>query len=90
MGTKKILNYRIHIDQEKMGKKMVYNASCPTLGLADFGRTIDEALANITKLIEFYIETLTQLNRPVPTEHDLTSVITAVSVSLPHGTHLTA
>lgn len=34
---KQVLNYRIIIEPEKMGRKTVYNACCPTLGLADYG-----------------------------------------------------
>ena len=37
---KKILNYRIIIEKEKVSNgKYVYNASCPVLGLADFEKT---------------------------------------------------
>ena len=87
METKKILNYRVHIEKELTGKKATYNASCPTLGLADFGASIDEAIEHITKLIEFHIETLGQLGHSVPIERDATSVITSVHVSVPRGVH---
>ncbi|MEK7536024.1 MAG: type II toxin-antitoxin system HicB family antitoxin [Patescibacteria group bacterium] len=87
---RKILNYRIHIDQEKIGKKIAYNASCPTLGLADFGSTLDEAIVNIKKLIQFHIETLEQLDRPIPFERDFTSVITSINIPLPSKAHLLA
>jgi predicted RNase H-like HicB family nuclease len=55
---KQILNYRIIIEPEKMGKRTVYNAYCPTLGLADYGDSIDEALKNIQSLMKFHIECL--------------------------------
>src|SRR3989344_591227 len=66
MKSNKVLDYRVHIEKETDGKKTVYNAFCPALGLADFGRTIDEALEHITDLISFHIETLTQLGRSGP------------------------
>ena len=41
---------------EKEGKK--YTAYCPSLGLADFGKTIDEAVKRIKELISFHLESL--------------------------------
>lgn len=87
MKSEKVLNYRVHMEQEMMGKKMVYNAYCPTLGLSDFGSSIDEALKRITDLIEFHIETLTQLGRSVPIDRDTTTVITSVQVPQVRGFH---
>ena len=55
---KKVLNYRIIIEPEKRGKKVVYNAYCPTLGLADYADSIDQAIKNIESLIKFHIESL--------------------------------
>lgn len=78
-------NYHLVIEKELMrGKKSraVFNAYCPTLGLADWGDTIDEAVANIKKLIVFHLESLIKLGYPVPTEQDATTVVTSVSVPL--------
>lgn len=55
---KQVLNYRIIIEPEKMGKKIVYNAYCDTLGLADYGDSVDEAIKNIKSLMKFHIECL--------------------------------
>lgn len=55
---KQVLNYRIIIEPEKMGKKIVYNAYCPTLGVVDYGDSIDEAFKNIQSLIKFHVESL--------------------------------
>ncbi|OGM27155.1 hypothetical protein A3D00_05590 [Candidatus Woesebacteria bacterium RIFCSPHIGHO2_02_FULL_38_9] len=78
---KKILNYRIIIEKEKVSNgKYVYNASCPVLGLADFGKTIDEAIKRITNLIKFHIESLTKLKYKVPIERETTTVITSVEI----------
>lgn len=42
-----ILNYRIIIEPEKMGRKTVFNAYCPTLGVADYGDSVEEVLKSI-------------------------------------------
>lgn len=82
MKTQRFQQYRLVIEKEQpRGKKRaVYNAYCPALGLADFGNTIDNAVANITKLISFHIKSLAQLGHPVPDEQSATTVITSVSV----------
>lgn len=79
---KRVLNYRIIIEPEKMGKKLVYNAYCPTLGLADYGDSIDEAFKNIQSLIKFHIESLLKDGLEVPNENTLEEVITSTKVSI--------
>ncbi|MDP3724089.1 MAG: hypothetical protein Q8R11_00485 [bacterium] len=44
---KTILNFRVIIEPERHGKKMVYNAFCPSLCVADYGNSIDEVLDSI-------------------------------------------
>lgn len=78
-----ILNYRIIIEKEKTkGKKVdiMYNAYCPTLQLSDFGKTIDEVVKRITKLIKFHVESLSELGYKVPVEKEATTFITSVEV----------
>ncbi len=79
---KQVLNYRIIIEPEKMGRKTVYNAYCPTLGLADYGDSIDEALKNIQALIKFHIKSLLGDGLEVPTENTIEEVITSTKVSI--------
>ncbi|MBI4035631.1 type II toxin-antitoxin system HicB family antitoxin [Candidatus Daviesbacteria bacterium] len=79
---KQILNYRIIIEPEKIGKKIVYNAYCPTLGLADYGDTIDEAFKNIQSLVKFHIESLLKDGLEVPSENTEEEVITSTKVSI--------
>lgn len=55
---KQVLNYRIIIEPEKIGRKTVYNAYCPTLGVADYGDSIDEVLKSIKDGIELAMECL--------------------------------
>lgn len=79
---KQILNYRIIIEPEKMGRKTVYNAYCPTLGVADWGDSIDEAIKNIRSLIKFHIECLLEDGTEVPTENVHEEILTSTKVSI--------
>ena len=47
-----------------MGRKTVYNAYCDTLGLADYGDSIDEVIKNIKSLIKFHIENFNDREEP--------------------------
>lgn len=49
---KQVLSYRVIIEPEKQGKKTVFNAYCPTLGVADYGNSVDEVLESIKDGIE--------------------------------------
>jgi len=82
--TKLIKNYRVIIEPEidsKTGKK-VYTAFCPTLGVADWGRTVEETLVNIKEGIECYLESLIKHNEPVPLEDVEGQLITTTKVEL--------
>lgn len=77
---KKVLNYRVIIDKEGSS----YNAYCPKLGLADYGKTIDQAIERLTNLIKFHIESLAAIGEKIPLENGTTTVITSIAVpSLP-------
>lgn len=60
------LNYRIVVEKEKQGKKVVYVAFAPSLGISDFGETTDQAVSNLEKAMKLYIDTLIELKQPVP------------------------
>ncbi|MBI3109633.1 type II toxin-antitoxin system HicB family antitoxin [Candidatus Daviesbacteria bacterium] len=66
---KQVLNYRIIIEPEKMGRKTVYNAACPTLGVFDYGDSIDEVLKSIKDGIELAIECLRDEGQEVPVDN---------------------
>lgn len=74
----KILNYKIIIEKENN----FFVAYCPTLGLSDYGKTIDQVIKKIRNLIKFHIESLSKLNYPIPVEKDSTALITNVEVSI--------
>lgn len=74
----KALNYRIIIEPDtRTGtNEPGYSAYCATLGLGDGGDTIEEAIANIKKLIEFHLECLIKEKRPIPVDSDDEIVLT--------------
>ena len=78
----KVLNYRIIIEPEKQGKKTVYNAYSPTLGLADYGDSIDDAIKNIKALVKFHVENLLEEGLEVPQENTSQELITSTTVSI--------
>lgn len=62
----KILNYRVIVEKEPFKKGIVYVAYAPTLGLSDFGKSVEEAVRNLEKEIKLYLETLIELKKPIP------------------------
>lgn len=66
MKKTKIVSYRILVEKERQGKKEVYVAYAPSIGVSDFGSTVEKAVANIEKAIKLYIDTLSELNQPIP------------------------
>lgn len=79
------LNYRIIIEPEKMGKKVVYNAYCPTLGVADYGDSIDEVLKSIKDGIELALECLAEEDKEIPIDNIKDQTVTTTEVDVPEG-----
>ena len=80
-----VLNYRIIIESEKMGKKTVYNAACPTLGVYDYGDSIDEVLVSIKDGIELALECLTEEGEEIPVDNISGQTVTTAEVKVPEG-----
>ncbi len=78
---KQVLNYRVIIEPEKIGKKTVFNAYCPTLGIADYGDTIEEVLKSIKDGIELALECLKDEKKEIPQDNIKEQLITTVSIS---------
>ena len=59
----KVLNYRIIVSPDKQTGtgKPGFTALCPTLGVADDGDTIDEAVVNIKNAIKLYVNSMVGL-----------------------------
>jgi predicted RNase H-like HicB family nuclease len=52
-----VLNYRVIIEKDSYSDgRPSYMASCPTLGVVDYGDTVEQALANIREAIGLIIK----------------------------------
>lgn len=62
-----VLNYRIIIEPEtdKKTGKTVYVALAPTLGVSDWGKSIEQALERITEAIECHLESLVKHGKEI-------------------------
>ncbi|OGY29883.1 MAG: hypothetical protein A3F33_02555 [Candidatus Woykebacteria bacterium RIFCSPHIGHO2_12_FULL_43_10] len=79
----RIANYRIIIEPEIQKGQKVYNAYCPTLGVADYGNSIEEVLKSIKDGIQLAIESLVDEGKEVPTDNIKEQVITSTEVTIP-------
>jgi len=64
-----------------MGKKTVYNAYCPSLGVVDYGSSIEEVLKSIKDGIRLAIECLIEEKKEVPKDNLEDQLITSVRVT---------
>lgn len=64
--NKTVLNYRVLIEKEKNDNSVVYISYVPTLGISDFGKTVEETVKNTQKAIKIYIEALSKLGMDIP------------------------
>jgi predicted RNase H-like HicB family nuclease len=74
---KKILNYRVIVDKEKLEGEDVYVTQVPTLGISDFGPTLEKALKNTEKMIKFHLECLIEEEGSVPAPDDTKNIFVA-------------
>ena len=86
----KALNYRIIVspDTQTGTGKTGFTALCPTLGVADDGDTIEEALENVRGAIQVYIESLAEDNQPVPVDQPQQDIVTTTQVTAPPSLRL--
>lgn len=83
---KKVLNYRIIIEPEKYPDgSAVYVAYCPTLGISDYGDTVESVLKSIQDGIELAIESLAKKKQDVPVDELEEQIITSTKVNIPSG-----
>lgn len=78
---KHALNYRVIIEPEKMGKKTVYNAYCPTLDVTDYGDSIEEVMESIKDGIKLAIECSFEEKKEIPHDNIEEQIITTVAVT---------
>jgi len=70
------LSYRVLVEKEKYEDgSPVYVTQVPSLGISDYGETIEEALANTEKLIKFHVESLIEEGEAVPAPDDIKNII---------------
>lgn len=80
----KLLNYRVIVEPETYpnGDK-VYNAYCPTLGITDYGDSIEEALESLKDGIELAVESLSKENLEIPSDDLSTQIVTQTQIQYP-------
>jgi predicted RNase H-like HicB family nuclease len=80
----KALNFRILIEpelDERTGKR-VYVAYCPTLGVSDWGKTVELAKAHIEEAIACHLESLAKHNKSIPAPDGEEFMVTQAHVNL--------
>ena len=80
----KVLNYRVIIEPETYpdGSK-VYNAYCPTLGIADYGDSVEEVLESIKDGISLAVESLAKERGDIPFDNLEEQIVTSTQVKVP-------
>lgn len=80
----KVLNYRIIIEPDKQTgtNKAGFTALCPTLGVADDGDTIEEALQNVRNAIKVYVDSLIADHLPVPVDQPEKDIVTTTQINV--------
>ncbi len=64
MSMRDILQYRILVAKDPETGSVV--AEVPSLGIADQGADVPEALANIRAMVAFHVECLQEEGEPIP------------------------
>jgi len=78
-----ILNYRIIIKSTKQDGKTIYIAECPTLGVYDWGTTVEAVLESIKEGIACEIEGLAKDGETILLDHVEEEFVTAANITLP-------
>lgn len=81
----KALNYRIIVSPDKQTGtgKPGFTALCPTLGVADDGDTIEEALTNVRGAIKTYVSSLVEDKQAVPVDEPEHDIVTTTQIDAP-------
>lgn len=83
----KFLDYHIVIEpdiQEDTGDR-VYSAFCPNLGVAAWGKTVDETITHAKEAIESYVKSFTQHGKPIPSLRPGEEIVVRTQIRLPKG-----
>ena len=81
---RKVLNYRVIIEPETYpdGTK-VYNAHCPTLGVVDYGDSVEQVLDSIKDGISLAVETLVNEKAEIPSDDLTNQIVTSTQIKAP-------
>ena len=81
---KNVLNYRIIIEPETSEDgSRVYVGFCPTLGISDYGDTVEDVLTSIRDGIELAVEALIKGKKEVPEDDIEQQIIASTRVNVP-------
>lgn len=79
--VEQVLNYRIIIEPEKYEDgSIVYNAYCPTLGIADYGDSIEEVLKSIKDGISLAVESMADRGEEIPVDNMNKQIIATTQI----------
>lgn len=76
---------RYHVVIRKQGRH--YIADVPTLGISDYGLTLEQARRNVKNAIDCHIEGLIKTNSDVPIPDTEDYYMSVAEVSVPHVVH---
>ncbi|MDO8609877.1 MAG: type II toxin-antitoxin system HicB family antitoxin [bacterium] len=86
---KRFLNYRIIIEKEKYENGLpVYVAYCPTLGISDYGKTVEKAKENMKEAIECHVQGLIKEGNEVPAPDNEEAYFSQTMISVPKNIRL--
>lgn len=80
----KVLNYRVIVKPDKQTGtgKLGFTAFCPTLGVADDGDTVEEAIDNVRRAIKAYVDSLIADKEPVPVDEPEKDIVTTTQINV--------
>ncbi len=78
------LDYRVVIkpDRRTGSGRHCYVATCPTLGIADDGDTVEKALKNIRGTIAFHLKCLQEEGKKIPVDNPHEKLVTSTQVQI--------
>lgn len=79
-----VLNYRIIIEKEKYEDgSNVYVAYCPSLGISDYGDTVEDVLASIKDGVQLAVASLAKEGKDIPIDHVEEQFVTSTKINIP-------
>lgn len=82
---KRILNYRIIIEPETYDDgSTVYVGYCPSLGVSDYGDTVEDVMRSIRDGIYLAVESLAKEKKEIPVDNIEQQIITSAAISTSH------